>query len=117
MGQAFISRGDDHAVRHAADEILDVARTDPDGRAYGRFQFFGHDRRQSFAAPFLQALHGQDKGQGWVKAGCFQLTGKGAQLLGADGDDADIGSVQGGLQVRCQRDGSGKAQVFVLPGL
>lgn len=110
INDVYIVRIDGHFRRVSA-------RTDPDGRAYGRFQFFGHDRRQSFAAPFLQALHGQDKGQGWGKAGCFQLTGKGAQLLGADGDDADIGSVQGGLQVRCQRDGSGKAQVFVLPGL
>ena len=117
MGQVFVSRGDDHAVRHTADEILDVAGPDPDGRAYGRSQFFCHDCRQSLAASFFQTLHGQDEGQGRGEAGFFQLMREAAQLLGADGDDADIGCCQSCRQVRSQVHRIGQAQVFILAGV
>ena len=40
-----------------------------------------------------------------------------AQLLGADGDDADIGGCQGCRQVRSQAHRIGQAQVFILAGV
>ena len=94
---------DDHAVGHAAIELLHVTRPQPYGDGVGAVQILTGHLTEPFSGADLQTFHAQHKG---LVPQCHgpQLLHQAPQALGADGDDDDLRVLYAG-EVGGQRHG------------